>query len=367
METFNSLLEREIKPGYEAHKLHHYTTMMGLSSILRKGYIEARESKGDADFGDMIKNHKVVSFLDGDYDNELEQFYSCNDQGKTLEGLTQHLGLHMKTVCALIEVDLDKLPEDDEVELLETITWSAFKEVDRWNDDVYDGDEYYHNIKALYETKMEFYNNKNYNSDQLKAALKERGVSEDFIKNSRFRRDCEFYSSGDPFPDYCQRSLKNAMDHAEGSRGVKLEKMSDTEIAEMKKAIEDVDVRTVYRMLRRKGIPAKWFDEIKERKPGGWLGEAEGYYWSKSNAAGSLIRYVFSAMQRSKKPFFGPTFEMRIPNNIPLTADNCKIYIFKNIIQKDIDKERVEKVLEYNNSHKCIPLQVLEAGDRIEQ
>ena len=243
METFKDLREREIRPNYNVHKLHHYTTMMGLSSILRKGYIEARESKGDADFGDMIKNHKAVSFLDGDYDNELEQFYSCNDQGRTLEGLTFHLGLHQKTVCALIEVDLDKLPEDNEVEFLETITWNALREVDEWNDDIYDGDEFYHNIKTLYETKMEFYNNKNYDSDQLKAALRERGVSEDFINNSHFRRDCEFDRYGDPFPDYSRSVMKSAVDHVEGSRGVKLEKMSDEEIAKMKKAIEDgVDV-----------------------------------------------------------------------------------------------------------------------------
>lgn len=117
-------------PGIK--KIRHYTTLTGLLNIMKDGYIMPNESHGDNDWWKFdIGVDRVVSFVDSRYDSEIKELCYSNEMGWPMHK-TQKLGLHMEEICAMIEYDYDKLPDDIKrqstiIKLLETIvpdfTW----------------------------------------------------------------------------------------------------------------------------------------------------------------------------------------------------------------------------------------------------
>ena len=108
----NYLIEAQSDGLKDVKIIRHYTTGAGLKSILKDGYIEAKESKGDEDWEAYdLFDKKVVSFHDARTDPEWNTFIKANNKGVSMEGTTPTLGLHDKKVCACIEIDYEKLPE----------------------------------------------------------------------------------------------------------------------------------------------------------------------------------------------------------------------------------------------------------------
>ena len=97
-------------PGVK--KIRHYTDLYGLTQILDKGILLANDSVGDEDWARYdIGEYKVVSFHDDRYDPEKKEIKKCNEDGEYL-GNTRTLGLHMYDICACIEYEYDKLPDN---------------------------------------------------------------------------------------------------------------------------------------------------------------------------------------------------------------------------------------------------------------
>ena len=105
---YEYILEAQVDGLKDVKIIRHYTTGAALRSILKDGYIEARESKGDEDWEAYdLFDKKVVSFHDKRTDPEWNTFIKANNRRISMEGTTPTLGLHDKKVCACIEIDYE--------------------------------------------------------------------------------------------------------------------------------------------------------------------------------------------------------------------------------------------------------------------
>ncbi|MCH5167922.1 MAG: hypothetical protein J1F35_08595 [Erysipelotrichales bacterium] len=119
--------------------IRHYTTFAALKSILSKGYIEPRESKGDSDWDAYdIGEKKVVSFHDSRTDPEWKNALEYNKDKLSFDGRTHTLGTNAKKICACIEIDFDKLDKliQDKAHLLNIYGQKADEFVNFWNEHV---------------------------------------------------------------------------------------------------------------------------------------------------------------------------------------------------------------------------------------
>ena len=106
---YEYILEAQVDGLKDVKIIRHYTTGAALRSILKDGYIEARESKGDEDWEAYdLFDKKVVSFHDKRTDPEWNTFIKANNRRISMEGTTPTLGLHDKKVCACIGINAAK-------------------------------------------------------------------------------------------------------------------------------------------------------------------------------------------------------------------------------------------------------------------
>ena len=108
---FQVLNEANIGDLKNVRYIRHYTTLQGLDSILKCGYIKAGKSIGVSDWvGYDVTSEDVVYFHDARTDPELINILDCNDKKEVL-WTTETLGIHEEQICCFIEYNFDLLPK----------------------------------------------------------------------------------------------------------------------------------------------------------------------------------------------------------------------------------------------------------------
>ena len=388
------ILEGQIDGLKNVSIIRHYTTGSALKSILNKGYIEARESPGDDDWKDYdLFDKRVVSFHDKRTDPEWNSFIDANKKGVSMNGLTNTLALHMDKVCACIEIDYDKLPQliQDKTHLLNIYGKKAKDFCNLWNfviKDV-DGDNAFYNVKLelinlvkkanakgneeLHDSLKYIWGRIKYKDSKAQTAWK---IIEDIFKkyypNKDLYEEIDTYNMSyrkDPFiVDVCERCMDNisyrypedvnSTDFLDKVNETKkflnffnrtnLKPFTDEDTTELAEYAIKFDVINVIKTLAKHG----WrFGDYNMGTM--FLGIGRGNDGKLYD--GTLI-YWIEKLSKNKDRIINANIEVRIPSNVNLTKDNCKIIIFdgicdatkqsslKNLPKKYYDKYNIEHI-----------------------
>ena len=298
--------------------IRHYTTLKGLLSILKDGKIKANESEGDIQWSNLaydLGSKQVVSFLDSRYDDEKEYLVVANDNDTTMSD-TWALGLHIDEVCAYIEYNFDKIPQD----ILNKATFIKFLEeavpgyTEAWNE--------------MIETIDEF---------DLKKNIKTSEDFADFINNDIFNRGVAY--NWHHAYQYDKKDIKAIMSV------IKRRNL---------KAYSDYDTKAL--------LNACILDNKQEilsiLKSHGWKkGDEENFYILEmlpkiEYEIGTLdesnfLDYINVKYFRTIKKYIVPG-EIRIACDIPLKIPGCTIHIFNNVakaVAKNMNDEGLYDLL----------------------
>ena len=400
-ELRNNIIGKRLNEGQvdglkDVKIIRHYTTGAALKSILKTGIIKASVSRGDKDWEgyDKLHDKKVISFHDARTDPEWDTIIKANERKFSIQGKTPTLGLHDDKICCCIEIDYDKLDKliQDSSHLLNIYGRVAESFINLWNYIIADEECGQNGYAAFYGVKYdimklgmyaienedkvpELYNSikyiwKSYNVKHIykdkKAQLAWKKVEEIFKK---YYPDKDLYEVKDylghkmPFivhdfskyvnynlPKYYEikYQLDDAKEHYEFYKNRKFSIFKDDEIEEFKDAVIKFDVIKVVKMLKKHG----------------WrFGDSDIYefnyyhevcYKDKKYYSADLIKWI-DQLARSKNRIINAKIEIRIPYDIKLDKDNCKIIIFNGICDatrqiclKKLPKKYYEK---YNIEH----------------
>ena len=402
------ILEIERLPLLKDVKIiRHYTTGDGLKAILKAGYIEARESEGDDDWKAYdLFDKKVVSFHDKRTDPEWNTFIKANNRGISMEGTTPTLGLHDKKVCACIEIDYEKLPElmQQKTHLLNIYGEKAENFANYWNyyvdETVKDKNGIVANyackvdvlqlfkdiVEGKYDIKMEDALNElhneydvieNWDNEKAKPLVKkienifknhypQKDLYEevkDYLGNKRkfIYYETKIYFMCLPYisnnENTCEELKKNltsingAIDdckqHIKFYSLRNFKRFEDDEIEQFKEMVIKFDVIGTVKMLKNHG----------------WrFGDSELLHFCKYRVKRDNGKYTDGSLGiwldeilKSKNRIINANIEIRIPCNVELNKENCKIIIFNGICDatkqsslKSLPKKYYDK---YNIQH----------------
>ena len=396
IEYIDYIVEGQVDGLRDVKKIRHYTTGAALKKILSTGFIEPNESPGDADWRDYpIKDKKVVSFHDERTDPEYDTLIDANNRGISIEGMTPTLALHMKKICACIEIDYDKIDKSiqDRTHLLNIYGTKAEHFVNMWNNNVgnaKDDNEYYiHNklkqdlaelvinaienkdekelLDSLKYTWGEFDFEKKHKDEEAKLAndairkLFLQYYDEDTLNSTykgRFDRERNFYVDkverqmgwgfvyGFPTLNMLKKTYETSKRAADFAKRHKLKPFSE----------EDG------KLLAEYTVKFDWINIVKLLKAHGWQpGDSKiesflgaGIARNNKKVDGSLVRWLDELMSK-KDRIVNMDIEIRIASPVELTKDNCVIKIFNGIC--DATKQSALKALpkkyynKYNIEH----------------
>lgn len=395
------IFEAQIDGLKDVKIIRHYTTGTGLKSILKNGYIEARESPGDDDWASYdLFEKKVVSFHDKRTDPEWNTFIKANNRSISMEGTTPTLGLHDKKVCACIEIDYDKLDKliQDKTHLLNIYDKKAEEFCNLWNyvvnrittdnnglvafngckldfakfvKRVVEGDD--ENMKESLKFIWNRYNVeelaqqekgklafdeiekiflKYYPKEELYKKIKDYlGREKTFIYN-----DISCYIGwGFPYDFPTEKTMSTVNDTIDDLESqlslfkrANLKEFTPDETKEMSMAAVKFDVVKIIKMMRNHGWKpgdfyiGTWFKGYRARQDNGLYTDND------------LIKWIEDLLE-SKSKIVNAKIEIRISSNVELNKDNCKIIIFNGICDatnqsslKTLPKKYYEK---YNIQH----------------
>lgn len=363
------VLEGQIDGLKNVSIIRHYTTGSALKSILSKGYIEARESPGDADWKDYDLFDKcVVSFHDKRTDPEWDSFIDANKKRVPMNGLTNTLALHMSKVCACIEIDYDKLPKliQNKTHLLNIYGKKAKDFCNLWNfviRDV-DGDNAFYNVKLelinlvkranekdnkeLHDSLKHIWPYVKYKDDEAQVAWKiiEKIFKKYYPNKDLYEKADDFDGSynKDPFiVAVCNACMKNiSYTYPEDTNSTdflnkvnetkkylkffnrtNLKPFTDEDEEELAEYTIKFDVINVIKTLAKHGYRFGDYDIGMMFRGIGRGNDGKLY-------DGTLIHWI-EKLSKNKDRIINANIEVRIPSNVNLTKDNCKIIIFDGI------------------------------------
>lgn len=372
IEYIDYIVEGQVDGLRDVKKIRHYTTGAALKKILSSGFIQPNESPGDEDWKDYpIEDKKVVSFHDERTDPEYDTLIDANNRGESIDGRTYTLALHMKKICACIEIDYDKIDKaiQDRTHLLNIYGTKAEHFVNMWNYNVgnaKDDNEYYIHNKIKQDLAELVINAiKNKEQKELLSSLKyvwgefsfedkykdeEAKLANDAIRKiflqyydedtlnstykGRFNRDRNFYVDkverqmgwgfgyGFPSLDMLKRTYEESKRAADFAKRHKLKPFSE----------EDG------KLLAEYTVKFDWINIVKLLKAHGWQpGDSKiqaflgsGIARNNKKVDGSLVRWLDELMSK-KDRIVNMDIEIRIASPVELTKDNCTIKIFNGI------------------------------------
>ncbi len=401
------IFEGQVDALKDVKIIRHYTTGSALRSILKNGYIEARESEGDDDWEAYdLFDTKVVSFHDKRTDPEWNQFIRNNARGISMEGQTPTLGLHHKKVCACIEIDYDKLPElmQQKTHLLNIYGQMAEDFANYWNFHVdqivkdkngfvtfyacrteilqlcldvaegkynkeleyaldllhnqYDIKERWDDEKAKSLVKeFEKIFRKHYPQKDLYEEIKGYSYNKNrFIcyETSRYFMVLPYASFNDSLceiikknPEYVESEIKRSKEYVKFYSTRNFKRFEDNEIEEFKEIIIKFDVIGAVKMLKNHGW--RFGDSELLHLCGHRVKQQNGKYTNGS------IGIWLDDLSKSKSRIINANIEIRIASNVELNKDNCKIIIFDGICdatkQSALKKLPAKYYKQYNIEH----------------
>lgn len=367
------ILEGQVDGLKDVKMIRHYTTGAALKKILSSGVIEPNESLGDEDWKDYpIKDKKVVSFHDERTDPEYKTFIDSNNKRISMEGLTPTLALHMKKVCACIEIDYDKLDKlvQDKTHLLNIYGKKAEHFVNLWNfrvNDISNSNEYYiyHALKvdmanlvlSAYEENNEelfkslkycwgeFKFKSKYTDEQAQLAHKElwklasKYYSEDTLEEqikNYYGKETSFYedlmtrqmgwgfSYSFPTKEVCNRVITENGKCRDFAKRERLKPFTEYETEKLSDMLIKFDFINIVKLLRNHGW--RFGDSSIE----GFLGK---YYFKDNSIGDGTLLIWLDALMKNKKRIVNMDIEIRIASPVLLNKDNCKIKIFTGICE----------------------------------
>lgn len=401
------LIEAQVDGLKDVKIIRHYTTGAALKSILKDGYIEARESKGDEDWAAYdLFDKKVVSFHDKRTDPEWNTFIKANNRRISMEGTTPTLGLHDKKVCACIEIDYEKLPElmQQKTHLLNIYGEKAENFANYWNYYVDETVKDKNGIVAWYACRVDVlqlckdivegkYDNtmeealnilhnqydvmKKWDDENAKPLVKEiekifkkhypqKDLYEeirDYLYNkrificyetSRYFMAFPYIGSNENTCEELKKKLTRINDEIDDSKqhvkfysSRNFKRFEDNEIEQFKEMVIKFDVIGTVKMLKNHGW--RFGDSDLLHFCGYRIKQDNGKYTD-----GSLGIWLDDLLN-SKNRIVNADIEIRIPCNVEINKENCKIIIFNGICDatkqsglKSLPKKYYDK---YNIQH----------------
>lgn len=371
--------------------IRHYTTFAALKSILANGYIEARESRGDEDWEAYNLGEKeVVSFHDVRTDPEWKQALECNKGKYSLDGRTHTLGTNMKKICACIEIDFDKLDKliQDKSHLLNIYGQLADEFVNYWNEHVKwlaknklpltsklklinegvnkivksinDGN------KEVLETvkwtiKSGYWKEDTLQSDQGNFLLNElKDIFEKYYSDKELEEKTEtkcyhyvplryalVYQVLDKFLDsFRTKSWKDEFDEnslhtIEMSKADKLmieilnqkyyKEYTEDERQELITAVKNFDIVKAIKMILKHGWRVGDTDRLRDANY--FISARRCKANNNEKFIDATLLYWVDALMRKKDRIINGNVEIRIPANVEINKENCKIIIFDGIAE----------------------------------
>lgn len=396
IEYIEYIVEGQVDGLRDVKKIRHYTTGAALKKILSSGIIEPNESQGDDDWKDYpIIDKKVVSFHDERTDPEYDTLIDANNRVQSIDGRTFTLALHMKKICACIEIDYDKIDKaiQDRTHLLNIYGTKAEHFINMWNYNVENakGDNEYYIHNKLKQDLAELVINAIKNKDQkeLLASLKyvwgqynfedkhkdeEAKLANEAIRKlflqyydedtlnstykGKFNRDRNFYIDkverqmgwgfgyGFPSLDMLKRTYEESKRAADFAKRHKLKPFNEEDGKLLADYFVKFDWINIVKLLKAHG----W--QPGDSKIEAFLGK--GILRNNKKADGSLVRWLDELMSK-KDRIVNMDIEIRIASPVELTKDNCVIKIFNGIC--DATKQTAIKALpkkyyeKYNIEH----------------
>ena len=365
--------------------IRHYTTGAALKSILKSGYIEARESEGDDDWEAYeLFDTKVVSFHDVRTDPEWDRFIENNKRKLSMDGYTPTLALHMKKVCACIEIDYDKLPElmQQKTHLLNIYGQKAEDFANYWNfyvdkivkdkngfvawyackeeilqlcKDIAEGKYNKEMEEALDLLHNEYNIIKKWDEEKAKPIIKEfekifckhypeKNLYEeekDYLGNvqrficyetRRYFMSMPYVCDGESLCEEIKKKyeninkeIKNSKERVKFYSTRNFKRFEDDEIEEFKEIVIKFDVIGAVKMLKNHGwrfgdSELLTFCRYRVRQENGKYTDGSLGIW-------------LDCLLKSKSRIVNANIEIRIASNVELNKDNCKIIIFDGICE----------------------------------
>lgn len=288
-------------------KIRHYTTLRGLTSILDDGYIKAQESEGDAQWDyrgyddvELGTNKKVVSFLDARYDNEKGFLEKANRENDRMQD-SWVLGLHIDEICAYIEYDFDKIPQNilDKAVFIKYLENAVPGYTDAWN--------------YMIETIEEF---------NLRKTIKTREDFEKFIHQDGLINYGAAWNWHDAY-QYVDAD-DEVQEIIDVIRKRKLKSYSEADTKALLDACIVDDKKAVLSILKahgwKKGDDQNYY--ILEMLP-----KTDTMFGTIDNC--NFLDYINTKYFKSDKKYIIPG-EIRIACDIPLNIPGCTIHFFRN-------------------------------------
>lgn len=378
------ILEAQIDGLKNVKTIRHYTTGASLKKILRLGYIEARESEGDEQWSAYdLHDYKVVSFHDERTDPEWDDIIEYNNRKMSIDGWTYTLGLHAKKICACIEIDYEKIDNliQNKTHLLNIYEKKAKEFAYLWNwiiqnkvtengilaltkckleltklmlNIYYDNNE---ELKKSFEFILDYYSvkekceqpegklaanvirkifSKYYTDDELNKI-----VSNDNQFRNRNNWEAFYINLSACILDIPQHIPQNDNDVHSANQYIKqlnaqvkfysrkhFKIFTDDEIEKLSEYCVKFDVVSVIKMMRSHG----W--EPGDSELGGNIfnlirlpARYEDKYYD-----GTLLMWVDKLLKNANK-IVNADIEIRIPSNVEINKDNCRILIFDGLCE----------------------------------
>ena len=380
-----SLNEGKVDGLKDVSTIRHYTTFAALKSILSKGYIEARESKGDEDWEAYnLGEKKVVSFHDSRTDPEWNNILRYNKDKMSLDGKTQTLGLHGDKACACIEIDFDKLDKliQDKAHLLNIYGQRADEFVNFWNNHVkWMSDNKLSitaKIKLLNEginklislikdnneeiikvirwmLNEDYYRSKVLESENGNLLLKELiDIFKKYYSDAQLDEDTEtewgssaplryalIYRILDKFKEKFGKDFKEiSLKPLEITDSEKLmieivnqknyKEYSEDERKELIEAVKNFDLLKVVKMVARHG----WSKgDTKKYRKANYFVFARRVQLDNDTYGDATLLFWMDSLMENKDRIINGDVEIRIPANVEINKENCKIIIFDGIAE----------------------------------
>ncbi len=311
---------------YDVKKLRHYTSIKSLLSILKLGYIRPHKSRGDKDYSHFIteEDMNAVSFLDSEIDTELDSILVNNYRQGTMENDTMHLALHMKTISAMIEIDLDKYETPEDVKLLGNYKYLYQSFINEWNSAIQEFQENLQNKLYLINLRQAYKDGgvEGYNSymaqipdGDYKSWLQSYRRPNDYLLNEEY--------------------AENDISTYERASKYKFKELTPEMAQDLYRKCEDADLWGVFRILRQLGIDKELL-----------RGHSSDINWLIPQKIRTALGRFEQLLSDSK--LYAP-IELRSTNKVRLNKNNSTIYVFTGLAKGTGQDEFLPQLKDFEN------------------
>lgn len=312
---------------YNVDKIRHYTTMKGLLSILKLGYLRPHRSKGDRDYSFLSDEEKyAVSFLDSNIDTEYDTVLYQNFKQGTIANDTYHLALHMHKIAVMIEIDLNKYKTPEDIKLMSNFKGDYLYFIDNWNK-VLESLKTRKNDVILHHDAVEAY--KKGDVRTYEKLLNQ--MSDDYHSWFLECRKPHTWESDNSFVKGDERRYQDFMKY-------RFKSMTDNMKSQLRSYCENNDVVSVYKFLLKLGFDRSLIMES-------WKHEI---LWSCPQQIRNAVSDVRSLLADKG---LNASVELRSFNKVYLNKDSATVNVFLGLVKGTGSEDLLSEVKQYEKRY----------------